>query len=743
MLPNENTQSADSLYASLFTNNHAIMLLIDPETGAIIDANAAACHFYGYSHTELLNMNINQINTLTPEEVSQEMHRANCEERRRFFFEHRLSSGEIRNVEVFSGPVAVHNRPLLYSIVNDITDKRKAEQEIINLNRTLERKVRERTCQYQKANKQLEETNARLEETNARLEEEIAERMEIEQALQKSMAEIRDLYENAPCGYHSLDRDGRIIRINDTELSWLGYPREEVLGRKFMDFLTPESKEHYQKYLQEFFQRGWLTDLEFTIRHRDGTLRPVVLSATAIRDEQGTILMSRSTLYDMSLKKQAEDQLIQLNNELEEIVARRTAHLEETNAILEEEIVERTRVEKDLVLAKEQAENANIAKSNFLAHMSHEIRTPMTGMMGILQLLEMTELNEEQHHLIQVCMTSSELLSKVINDILDYSKIEDGKMELEKVTFHLPELIANLEMLFSPAALNKSIQLSVLIEDTVPEILIGDPFKLRQVLSNLIGNAIKFTSQGRIDLAIRKAADEGAKEIKLEFSVKDTGIGISQDKIDLLFRSFSQADSSTTRRYGGTGLGLAICKGLTRKMKGDIWVESKENEGSTFYFTCTLEKPEGEEDAPKREILDPEIKPEDKILRLLVVEDDEIIRIVIEQFSLRKGWKVVLAKDGYEAIDSYQNQEFDIILMDCQMPGLDGYKTTEAIRKMEGQKLEGQKGRHTPIIAMTANALKGVREICLAAGMDDYLTKPVETGTFYAMIEKWAKISFK
>ncbi|WP_068964191.1 PAS domain S-box protein [Desulfosporosinus sp. BG] len=885
----------DSIYASLFTNNHSIMLLINPETGEIIDANSAACDFYGYRRTDLLNMKISQINILNHEQVLEEMHKAKNENRHMFLFKHKLSNEEIRSVEVYSGPIIIDDTKLLYSIVHNVTDRINAEEEIISLNKKLELKVIERTRQLQAANQQLEELNAGLEE-------EISERMKIEDSLNKSMVEIRDLYENAPCGYHSLDQNGKILRINDTELKWLGYSREEVLGKEFAEFITPSTKANYVESFKRFLKSQSVNELEFEIKHKDGTFLPVLLSGTTIKDENGRFIMSRSTIYDISHRKIAEDKLKQMNNDLAEVVASRTANLEETNAVLEEEIAERTSIENDLanknklmstllnnlnvgvsmievpsgkviitnkrakqltgrdfptdasfgslsnafpvfklgtnepypykempiirgmsgescnvndlvvvhpdgkkvllevfgtpvkdtsgqivaslmsfadithrqqaedeikslnnqlvktnaileetnaileeeiqehceveaelVKAKVDAENANIAKSNFLAHMSHEIRTPMTGVMGILQLLQMSQLDEEQFHFIKVCITSSELLLKVINDILDYSKIEDGKLKLEKVTFKLTELISNLEMLFSPAVLNKSIELEMHIESNVPDYLIGDSFKLRQILSNLIGNALKFTHEGRIDLVIRKVADIGFKEIKLEFSVRDTGIGITQDKISELFKSFSQADSSTTRNYGGTGLGLAICKGLTEKMNGEIWVESEVNEGCTFYFTCVLERPEVKKDGPKNEGHNSGNCSE-KLLKLLVVEDDEIIRMVIEKFSIRKGWKVVLAEDGKAAIDAYQKQEFNVIIMDCQMPVLDGYKTTAAIRQ-----LEIKVGKHTPIIAMTANALKGVRETCLNAGMDDYLTKPVETSAFYDMVEKWAK----
>lgn len=668
---NDKTHLFDSSFNSLFKNNHAIMLLINPETGDIMDA--------------------------------------------------------------YSGPIIMNDKPLLYSIVHDITDRRKAEEEIINLNWSLENRVIERTLQ-------LDEANCMLEELNASLEEEISERMKIEDNLNKSMAEISDLYENAPCGYHSLDADGNIIRINNTELKWLGYTREEILGKKkFTDLITNESKMTFQKNYHSFIERGWVKDLEFAIIHKDGTLLPVLVSATAIKDDNGKFIMSRSTVYDISIRKQAEDKLRQLNNDLEKIVEDRTYHLEETNAeleetnaLLEEEIQEHQEVEAELFKAKEEAESANAAKSNFLANMSHEIRTPMNGIIGMTELTLMKDLSDEQKTYLNLVKKSANSLLKIINDVLDYTKIEAGKISVENKPFALLEVMNEIVALFDIIAKQKGLAVSLSIEENIPNILYGDNIRLKQVLGNLVGNAVKFTNQGGIDIVI-KLKELAKNTVKLEFAFKDTGIGIPKGKKDQLFQRFTQLDSSYTKQYQGTGLGLAISKKLVELMGGEIWIENKVDVGSTFCFTAFFGVDIGTNKVGEMRTFESDINSQiarDSKL-LLVVEDDEISRQLIATFLKMKKFNILVAENGQEAIEIFKNANVDMILMDIQMPILDGFSATKEIRI-----LERQKNKHIPIIAMTAYALAGDNEKCIEMGMDDYISKPIDFNTTYEIIKR-------
>jgi len=345
----------------------------------------------------------------------------------------------------------------------------------------------------------------------------------------------------------------------------------------------------------------------------------------------------------------------------------------------------------------------------------------------------MTELTEEQQDLMGIAKSSSERLLNLLNDILDYSRIEADKIQLEKKTFNLEKIINHSKDLFKVSAENSGLIIDVSIGSDVPNHLVGDSFRLKQILSNLIGNAVKFTQKGSINIGVKDIKVQSNEGVQLEFVVKDTGIGIPLDKVDVLFKRFSQVDNSNTREYGGSGLGLSICKGLVEQMGGEIWVESIAGEGSSFCFTCVFEKAVEQIDfIEPAAVMQPQ---EQSAISILIVEDDAVSRTVVEKFAARKGWKVMIAENGKQAIDIFKQNSFDIVLLDVQMPVMNGYETTGIIRL-----LESSKGTHTPIIAMTAFALKGDRKKCLEAGMDDYLSKPVVVNEFYAAVEKWTKM---
>ena len=521
-------------------------------------------------------------------------------------------------------------------------------------------------------------------------------RAELETLLQK--ARFQQLFENTPVGVAMLGVNDVILDVNMGFEKIFGYSADEIRGLPIDSVIVPPSFEGEAEMLSQRTAEGETVEKETVRKRKDGSLVPVQIYGVPMvtgREQAGIFGM----YVDLTRQKQTEEELRKV---------------------------------------KEVAEAATRAKSEFLASMSHEIRTPMNGVIGMASLLFGTDLTAEQKEYANAIRESAQALLQIINDILDFSKIEAEKLVLSPVPFALRNSLDSTLKTLSFRAKEKGIKLTCQVQPLVPDNVIGDSLWLRQVILNLTGNAIKFTDKGEVTVLVEREWQE-AEGVGLHFAVLDTGIGIPPEKQATIFEPFAQAETSTTRRYGGTGLGLPISAKLIKLMGGNIWLESEPGHGSTFHFTVrfgvqparaaeavTAEREEAEQARPP-------YRPGGftRRLRILVAEDNPVSQRLAFRILEKRHHQVVVAGNGQEAVDMTLAQPFDFVFMDVQMPGLDGYGASLVIREKEKET-----GNHLPIVAMTAHAMKGDREKCLAAGMDDYVSKPLTPEDLYAVIEK-------
>ncbi len=534
-----------------------------------------------------------------------------------------------------------------------------------------------------------------------------------ENALRESESKYRELVENSNSIILRMDKEGRLLYFNKYAESFFGYSREEVLGKNVVGTIVPPLDSHNR-------------DLSAMIR--DIAVHPERYASNEnenMRRDGSRVWVSWSNRVVVGDRGMA--QILCIGND----------------------VTARKKAEQELVQAKVQAEAASRAKSEFLANMSHEIRTPLNGIMGVMQILKMTELDSEQQRLVELSITSADRLTRLLSDILDLSRVEAGKMDIHEAEFEVREVCDSVSELFAVTAGDKEIVLECSIDPDFPCQVLGDAARVRQILFNLVGNALKFTPKGRVRVDIVSFAAGKSGQLRALFSVSDTGIGIADDEIGNLFYPFSQANGSYTRVYQGAGLGLAIVRRLVELMGGNIAVESTVGKGTTVHVVLPFSLPSAMPASAAR-TADRGAKKK-QALRVLLVEDDPSNSLPTRKLLENAGHSTVLAEDGQEAVELFRTGDFDCVLMDIQMPVMDGIEATRHIRAAEdtGQRtkdperktdeemagvdsvrqqssgLPHQTRRRTPIIALTAYAMAGDREKFMAAGMDDYLVKPV------------------
>lgn len=555
------------------------------------------------------------------------------------------------------------------------------------ISRLEKRLTREKSARSQ-AETLLEEKSKELYELNQKLHEDA-------RLLEAAIINANDGVIITSANLDKNDNGPEIVYVNDAVTKISGYSAEELIGQTPRILQGEGTSRETLDQLKESLKNGQSFNGELKNYSKDGTAYWLEISIVPVKNEKGKI-----------------------------------THF----TAIERDVTERKAFEKELRLEKENAEAANIAKSDFLATMSHELRTPMNGIIGMAEMLLDSNLDSEQRDNTETLHGSSENLLSILNDILDISKIEAGELELEYVPFHINTAVQQIMQLFTPIAAHQGIDIKLDRDEKVPSTVISDLGRIQQILRNLISNAIKFTEDGSVKIILKTAFEKGNPYLFV--AVQDTGIGIPTDKIDSIFEKFTQADTSITREFGGTGLGLAITQQLISMLNGEIGVDSVQGKGSTFWFTIPLEI--ADENMKAINFYDKDINISDMDIptdiKILAVDDHPINQKFIMKLLKKLNFTDIdMAENGRIALEMIDTKSYDIVLMDCQMPEIDGYQAATLLRERE----KGT-GRHLPVVALTANAMIGDREKCIRAGMDDYLSKPIKADKLMELIKKYA-----
>lgn len=626
-------QASEKKFKKLFEEHVAVKLLIDPEDGQIVDANKAAEQFYGWSRNELKKKKISDINTLTPAELKQKM-KSSLERKENFFeFKHRLASGEIRDVAVYSSSIEIEGKIYLHSIITDITTRKKAEEQVKN---------NEKFLDY--------------------------------------------LIDSLPIPVFFKDVKGKYFKINKAFTNFLGFPKEEVIGKDIFEIYQDKDLAEINALKdKELYIMGGKQVYETKIPTKNGEKIDVIFHKNLFYESNGEVAGIIGAIIDISKIKETESKLI---------------------------------------AAKQKAEESDKLKSLFLANVSHEIRTPMNGILGFSQLLKDTKLKQSDiREYIDIIEKSGNRMLNIINDIIDISKIEANQMQVNLVECDINEQMRFIYSFFRPEIEKKGLELNVhygLSNDN--SVIITDKDKIYASLLNLIKNAIKFTEKGEIAFGYAKKGDF------LEFYVKDTGNGILPDKLGIIFDRFVQADTRLSKPYEGAGLGLSITKGYVEMLGGHIWVESELGVGSTFFFSIPFKVAEKRKNEEKYDENMGQEGNKMKRLKIMIAEDDITSDLLLTSIFRRFDCEIVHTQNGKEAVEAFAaSPDFDLILMDLKMPEMDGYTATQKIKEINP---------NVVVIAQTAYALEGDREKAIAAGCDEYISKPIDQNTLLELIKK-------